>query len=91
MDYASAYPWAKKDLLKETFVFTTPLKIRELRESGCLRKAHERLVKVVECEKNEPFYTTLITKVKLRLPLSVFEKELLNELNVAPAQLHPNN
>ena len=27
----------------------------------------------------------------MRLPLSIFEKELLTELNVAPAQLHPNN
>jgi len=29
-------------------------------------------------------------KVLLHLPLSIFEKELLTELNVAPAQLHPN-
>ena len=27
----------------------------------------------------------------MRLPLSIFEKELLTELNVVPAQLHPNN
>ena len=30
-------------------------------------------------------------RVLLRRPLSVFEKELLTELNVAPAQLHPNS
>jgi len=38
MDYASAYPWAKKELLRETSVFTTHLKIKELRESGGLSK-----------------------------------------------------
>jgi len=37
------------------------------------------------------FYSTLFSKVGLRLPLSSFEKILLTELNVAPAQLHPNS
>jgi len=37
------------------------------------------------------FYTTFFKKVLLRLPLSIFEKELLTELNVAPAQLHLNS
>jgi len=30
-------------------------------------------------------------KVKLRLPFTRFERELLTELNIAPAQLHPNS
>jgi len=34
MDYASAYPWAKKDLIKETSIYTICLKIRDLREFG---------------------------------------------------------
>jgi len=38
MGYASAYPWAKRELLKETSVYTTHLKIRELRELGGSRK-----------------------------------------------------
>jgi len=36
-------------------------------------------------------YATIFQRVHLRLPLSVFEKELLTELNVALAQLHPNS
>ena len=35
--------------------------------------------------------TTLFKKVKLRLPFTRFERELLIELNIAPAQLHPNS
>jgi len=41
MDYASTYPWTEKELLKETSIYTTHLKIRELRESGGLSKRHE--------------------------------------------------
>ena len=36
-------------------------------------------------------YTTFFKKVKLRLPFTRFERELLTELNIAPAQLHPNS
>jgi len=83
------------------------LRLREFRElGGCLSKKHESLVKVVEIREVEPicsaessnsygpfcfFYATFFKKVLLRLPLSIFEKELLIELNVAPAQLHPNS
>jgi len=36
-------------------------------------------------------YATLFTKVKLRFPFTRFERELLTELDLAPAQLHPNS
>ena len=36
-------------------------------------------------------YTTFFKKVKLRFPLTRFERELLTELNIAAAQLHPNS
>jgi len=42
----------------------------------------------------EPFfflYATVFKWVKLCLPLTGFERALLTEINVAPAQLHPNN
>ena len=50
------------------------------------------------CTENEgnnghPFcfiYTTAFKKVKLRFPFTRFERELLTELDIAPAQLHPN-
>jgi len=63
-------------------------------------------VKTVECREGEPvccdessdpdgpfcfFYSTFFKKVVLRLPLFIFEKKLLTELNVAPAQIHPNS
>ena len=41
----------------------------------------------------EPFfflYATIFKRIKLRLPLTGFERALLTEINVAPAQLHPN-
>ena len=106
MDYSSAYPWAKKVFLKETSIYNSRLRIRELRELGALSKKDENLVKVVACREGEPicsdesldlnrlfcfFYATFFTKVLLCLPLSIFEKELLTKLNVAPAQLHPNS
>jgi len=36
-------------------------------------------------------YTTVFKRLRLRLPFSGFERSLLTEINVAPAQLHPNN
>jgi len=101
MDYGSLYPWAKKDLLKETSFHTTRLRIRELREYGrTVSRRHKGFVKIVECKEGEPvccdessdpdgpfcfFYATFFKNVHLCLPLSIFEKELLTELNVAPS------
>jgi len=80
MDYSSTYPCAKKELLKETSIYTSRLRIRELRELGVLSKKHENLVKVVACREGEPicsedssdpggpfcfFYATFFTKVLL--------------------------
>jgi len=87
MDYVFAYPWAKKEFIKETFVYTNRLKIRELRESGSLSKTYEHLVKVVVCGEHEPvccdesfnpvgpfcfFYTTILPKLCCIFPFSVF-------------------
>ena len=35
-------------------------------------------------------YSAIFKRLKLRLPFTFFEKELMMELNVAPCQLHPN-
>ena len=42
----------------------------------------------------EPFfflYATVFKRIKLCFPLTGFERALLIEINMAPAQLHPNN
>ena len=35
-------------------------------------------------------YATIFKRIKLRLPLTGFERALLTEINMALAQLHPN-
>jgi len=35
-------------------------------------------------------YSAIFKRLRLRLPFTFFEKDLLTELNVAPCQLHPN-
>ena len=83
------------------------LRFRELRENCCtMSKRYESNVKIVDYRKDKPiccdessdpegpfcfFYATFFKKVLLHLPLSIFEKELLTELNVTPARLHPNS
>jgi len=37
------------------------------------------------------FYQTVFKHIRQRLPFTSFERELLTEVNVAPAQLHPNS
>ena len=71
-----------------------------------LGRENDRGLRVVPCREDELvccddssdpngpfcyFYTIVFKKVPLRLPLYNFEKELLTEINVAPAQLHPNS
>jgi len=36
-------------------------------------------------------YQTVFKRTVLRLPFTAFERELLTEINIAPAQLHPNS
>ena len=36
------------------------------------------------------FYQVVFKRIGMRLPFSRFERELLTEINIAPAQLHPN-
>jgi len=107
MDYSFMYPWAKKRSSKEVSYYTIHLRLRDLRENNCtMRKTHESHVKTVECREGELiccddssdssgpfcfFYATYFKKVLLHLPLSIFEKEQFIDLNVAPAQLHPNS
>ena len=69
-------------------------------------KEHDEKMTVLPCPPDMPvcvddkgntgglfclIYTTLFKKVKLRFPFTRFERELLTELNIAAAQLHPNS
>jgi len=105
MDYASLYSWARDDLLEETFIYTTRLKLKELRESQALSKTCKNWVKVKMCNKGEPMclnesankdgpfyfmYDTLFIKSGLCFPLEMFEKEIIAIMNVSLAQLHLN-
>ena len=101
------YPWASLDLRREMSGFTSDQVIDRFRQRQRLCQSNEADATVVRCALDEPvcadieadlasghfcfFYSTLFSKVGLRLPLNSFEKTLLTELNVAPAQLHPNS
>ena len=76
------------------------------RSDFSFHKEHDNKVTVLPCLPGEPIcvddkgnngelfcfiYATLFKKVKLRFPFTRFERELLTELNIAPAQLHPNS
>jgi len=91
-------PLAKKELLKEVSYYTTHLRLRDLRENGCsMSKRQEDNVKTVECRESEPiccdessnsggpfcFFMPHFSKGSLASPLSIFEKNLLTELNVS--------
>jgi len=71
-----------------------------------LGRENDRGLRVVPCREDEPvcchessdpdgpfcyFYTIIFKKVLLCLPLYNFKKELLTEINVALAQVHPNS
>jgi len=69
-------------------------------------KDHDKFVRIVACREGKsicsdeasdpegPFcfiYSTIFRRLGLRLPLTPFERTLLIEVNVAPAQLHLNS
>jgi len=69
-------------------------------------KRHDEDIVVLPCTPSEPicgderasngvpffyFYQTVFKRIGMRLPFSAFERELLTEIKVASAQLHPNS
>ena len=85
---------------------TSHKKIVSLIKSKCHFGREDDCIFLDPCRVNEPvccdesispnklffyFYATIFKRVLLHFPLFVFEKKLLIELNVAPAQLHPNS
>jgi len=105
MDYKTLYPWAPLNLIFETSSYTSH-EIVALRKKKCHFGREDNWIfldlyspdEPVCCDEaispGNPFsyvYATIFQRVHLRFPLSVFEKEFLTELNVTPAQLHPNS
>jgi len=106
MDYKSLYPWAPPNFLTKTSSNTSHEKIVTLRKSKCHFGKEDDWIFLDPCEVDDlcvvlnpypltdPFATStpLFLKESFFIsPYLFFEKELLTELNVAPAQLHPNN
>jgi len=75
-------------------------------EHRAFARRHDNDIVVLPCTPNEPvcgdersnngvpffyFYQTVLKRIGMRLPFSGFERELLTEINVAPAQRHPNS
>ena len=83
------------------------LYMKSQRPKKCIfGRKNDRGLKLVPCREDESiccdessdpdgpfcyFYTTVFKNVLLHLPLYNFEKALLTEINVAPAQLHLNS
>jgi len=105
--YDELCSWVSLELHREVSGFNSDQVIDRFRQGQRLCQSNDVDVTVVRCGLDEPvcadieadsasghfcfFYSTLFSKVGLRLPLNSFEKTLLTELNVAPAQLHPNS
>jgi len=90
VNYKALYPWASDELLDECSSLTSLKDWRDhVGEPGAYQgsafaKRHDIYIDVF-------LYQTVFKRIGLRLPFSGFERELLTEINVAPAQLHPNN
>ena len=74
-------------------------------DNRAFAKRHDNNISVLPCTLGEPvcgderanngvpffyFYQVVFKSIGMRLPFSRFERELLTEINIAPAQLHPN-
>jgi len=81
-------------------------KSEDCHKSRIFQREHDKFVRVVPCRVGEPvccdessdpkgpfyfIYSTVFKKLSLRLPFTGFERALLTEINVAPAQLHSNS
>ena len=89
MHYSSVYPWAKRDVLRETSVFTSVKIIKCFRHTQSLIcSGVEGNIIVVPCAPDELvckdfphgepfcfFYETLFTKLGIRLSLVFFRKK----------------
>jgi hypothetical protein len=100
------YQWVKPEVFKYKSEYCSAKTIEHLKNKLVGETSTEKHVLFDICvdservcfnkEKNDSldfcyFYETFFTRLGMKLPLSSFECEVLNWLNVSPSQLHPNS
>jgi len=95
-------PGHPQNLLNETSFYISREIVVALRKNGCHFGKDDDRLKIVSCREDEPiccdesldpkgpfcfFYTTVFKKVLLRLPLTIFEKKVVDraKCNSCPA------
>ena len=96
VNHKDLYPWASSELLDDSCSYN----------HCAFARRHDDDITVLPCTLGEPvcgderandgipffyFYQVVFQIVGVRLPFSRFERELLTEINTAPAQLYPNS
>jgi hypothetical protein len=106
VDEVSKYRWVKVDVLSAALIWDSEKKIDDLVSGLEIARDNDSADQIVVAswvswelvcmsveEKTRPFcyfYETLFRTLGVCLPLTSFEMDLLNVVQVAPTQLHPN-
>ncbi|KOM48075.1 hypothetical protein LR48_Vigan07g177900 [Vigna angularis] len=103
----SGYDWASRDISDFCSLFKNRVVLEDWVDNSCILRTlgYKSCIKLVACRENERvfhgresvaqdffyFYSSLFYYMYIRLPLSVFQMEVLKTLNVASTRLHPNS
>ncbi|XP_020221097.1 uncharacterized protein LOC109803834 [Cajanus cajan] len=102
--YGELYKWVKDDALKSESLINSWEAMDSFCRDHVVCSDGEEVVVCEPCVDREPVclrssstekftfcYSTLISKIRVRWPLTECEKGVLQSLGVAPTQLHPNS